>query len=262
MDTYLKIFCCKLSVYTLVVVLLIILSIWIFGSDNQLLLVAISIGTSIYASFLVGAFFQNLMKEDFSKEHFMIMQHKDALNESGIVKYYGSFKDAVQDLKCSIQRSEKVIMYFAYGYSLLNNLSEELSDMLRRKDSEINIYMLAEDNPFVKTLQDYWKIKDFGTKIKDSKEILQNKLKELSNNKELNGELKLYLNKKYPINYSFYICDDEIYVVPSKIYDAKEWVPFAIRAQKTINKKALYNKFVREFELMHKKETPFEEVNL
>nr|WP_320118661.1 hypothetical protein [uncultured Marinifilum sp.] len=251
MDAYLKIFTCKLTVYTLVVILLIILSIWIFGSDNQLLLVAISIGTSVYASFLVGAFFQNLMKEDFSKEHFAIMQHKDAFNDSGIIKYYGNFKLATYDLKKSIQNSQKVTIYFTYGYSLLNSLSEEINSLLRKKDAEINVFMLSKKNPFIDNLSDLWKLK-VKSKITESQEILDHKVSELKKRGELNGKLNKYQILKYPINYSFYICDDVIYFSPSKMYESKEWVPLVIKAQKTINKEGIYNKILGEFDLMRK----------
>jgi hypothetical protein len=140
-----------------------------------------------------------------------------------------------------------------YGYTIFNNLSQEINRKLMDKNSVINIYMIDPDNVFVSSYSNHW-YNDNGEKLKskinESQEFLLSKINELNKRNEINGELNIFVNIKNPINYSFYLFDKKAFFVPSKNVTTKEFVPLTLEAEKTSDPEALYNKIRTELNMM------------
>jgi hypothetical protein len=255
-DIYKRLFSCKFWVLLLIVTIVIFLVNAILGTNNAYSLLITSVIASILASFLVGVFFQYFLMDEISKEHLKIIEHKDEFNKSGILKYYSSFKNCVEDLRTDIRSTKRLTLYVAYGNTALNMLSEEISNLLSKEGSTLNIYFLDATNPFLSGYAKLWGYteENLKKKINDSIELLKNKKEELSRQNRLKGELNVFLLLKYPIHYSFYFCDDILYFVPSKHYESKEFVPLTIKAQKSTIKGALYNKISEDLSLIDKAE--------
>jgi len=207
---------------------------------------------SVVTSILVGAFYEFIQKEQISEEHLSIMEYLNEKNSSGIIKYYGNFIESTKEISSEVSESQKIDIYLTYGYTILNTLSHQISFALSKKDTEVNIYLMSDDNPFSKSYSKFWFNEDNNNKFKQKSEetlrLLKGKYNELRKNNSLNGEFNVYMNKKSPVNYSFYLFDDKLFFVPSKNTQSKEFSPVCILAQKTSVDNALYNKVNKELE--------------
>ncbi|MEH6764682.1 MAG: hypothetical protein V7655_09305 [Aequorivita antarctica] len=252
MSVFKKLFWLKISVLTLIFI--IVCGIFYhFFADTSWFPWVIAVLSSIFTSFLVSVFFQFALKDEISKEHLSIMEYLNEKNKSGIIKYYGSFKDCIESIKYEFRESKNIDIYLMYGYTIFNNLSQEINRKLMDKNSVINIYMIAPENVFVSSYSSHW-YNDNGEKLKskinESKEFLLSKVKELKKRNEINGELNIFENTKNPINYSFYLFDKKAFYVPSKNVTTKEFVPLTLEAEKTSDPEALYNKISTELNMM------------
>ncbi|MDX8338771.1 hypothetical protein SLH46_06240 [Draconibacterium sp. IB214405] len=209
---------------------------------------------SLVSSFLVGLYFQIVLKDQISKEHLKIIEYRDDFYKAGIIKYYPSFKDCIENLRQDIRKSKNVKIYVTYGSTILNTLSEDISDLLSRKDSKLEVVLMGEKNPFALGYAELWNYSEeqLKNKITESFELLKNKKGELIKQNKLKGKMELFKNNKYPFNSSFYICDNLIYFVPSKHYESKDFVPMTIKAQNTDTEGALYNKVTQDLDFIFK----------
>lgn len=222
--------------------------------------------TSIVASFIVGAFFQFSIQEDISKEHLDIMKFLHEKNESGLIKYYGSFKDSILDIRSEVRSSKTTKLYVMYGSTILNSISEDLSFALSKKDTAIEVYIMDPENKFISGFADLWKEQKLDeegikSKIEDTKILLKSKFEELNKRNALNGSLKLFYIKKNPVSHSYYLFDDKVFFVPSKNVSTKEFVPFTILAQESANPNGIFKKISKELSMM-KSDNCFEEIRL
>lgn len=197
------------------------------------------------------------------------MEFLNEKNKSGIVKYYGSFKEASEDIRKELIRSKISHIYLMYGSTILNTLSEEISFLLSKKNTSLNVYLMDESNPFLEASSKIWSLKNesysfanLQERINNSLDLFKEKRNHLKSENSLNGELNVFKNKKSTINYSFYLFDEKLFFVPSKNVSTKEFIPMTILADKTPdkNKNALYNKIKYELELM-KSDECFEKVD-
>lgn len=267
--SYKKTFYLKITIIILGALLILIGFHQCFGDEDWYNLI-VAISTSIVASFIVSAFFQFSLKDEISKEHHSIMEYLNEKNRSGIIKYYGSFKSANEEIKKSILNTKKVDIYLMYGNTILNSLSDELSLILSKKETTVNIYLMDKENPFLKASASVWSeknesytIEKISAKIDSTTKLFQEKINHLKSEGSLNGTLKLFSNLKNPVNYSFYLFDDKIFFVPAKNVSTKEFIPLTLMATKTpeSNKNALYNKIRKELDLMLK-DNSFKEIDL
>lgn len=223
---------------------------YVFEIDKVIVNIFNSVILSVVASFLVGIYFQRNLMEEVSTEHLRIMEFQSEYNASGIIKYYSSFKQCEQDLRNDLLKTKNLTIYLAYGATVLNTLSEQISFILSDKKKKVKIAFLEESNPFIEGLASHWGYNkdELLKKIQNSKQVVSTLATE---NK--NDNLFLYENKDYPINYSFYLLDDLVYFVPSKICHPKSFTPFTIKAQKTNDEHALYGKIKEDWEKLNLK---------
>ena len=263
MDKSKNLFKCRYLILISISIIIYLCLNYVFEIESSLLITINSVVFSVIASFLVGVYFQFKLKDEISQEHLKIIEHKDEFNKSGIIKYCGSFKDILEDLRFTMREAKNITIYVTYGSTILNTLNEEISHCLSRKNRTLKLFLLDIESPFIKGYEQLWNYKEgaLKNKIQESIKLLKNKISELNKQNELKGELEIYSIKKYPVNYSFYICDDLIYFVPSKHYESKEFVPLVIKAQKTIDKNALYNKICRDIELIMNSEQGIQKMN-
>lgn len=243
-----KLFLSKLGLILLVCVLALITFNYFRFLSEEWTLIINAISTSIIASFLVGAYFQFNIKDEISKDHIEIIRIKDELNKSGILKYYGSFKDCIMDLKEDVLKSKKITIYLNFGNTILNLLSDELVESYK-KEKDIRIFILNNDNKFIEGLGALWGSNNHDydkegiiKKIDSSLNSLKAAIKEVKSKNELKANIEIYQLRLNPVFYSFYILDDKIYYTPSKIVASKNFPPLTILAQKTSNKGSIYNK--------------------
>lgn len=248
MDKSKNLFKCRYLLLILASVIVYLLLNHAFTIEPVLLTTINSVVFSVVASFLVGVYFQYKLKDEISQEHLRIIEHKNEFNKSGIIQYSGSFSEILEDLRLTISDSKEVTIYIAYGRTVLNNLKESINKLLNKRGTILNIYLLDKENPFISGYEKLWGYKEgkLVSLIDETKELLEDKIGELKKQDDLRGELNIYSNKKYPIHSSFYFCDDVIYFVPSKHYGSRDFVPPVIKAQRTIEKTALYNKVSKD----------------
>jgi len=242
---------CKIIIVLLASTIFVLVMDLLFDTNSQFVILINTIVITYVISFVIGIYYQVILKEELSKEHFAIIKHKDEFNKSGIIQYYGSFKDSFEDIRQSIRKSKEVSIYIAYGSTILNSLNEEIRDFLIHKDNNLKLYMLDENNKIIPALSELWGYENdrIKNKLKESKELIKKIKFDLENNYIYHNNIEIINLLKYPVNYSLYMCDQEIYFVPSKHHESKLFIPIVIKAQKTIDKNALYNKL--ESELQH-----------
>lgn len=194
------------------------------------------------------------------------MEYLNEKNKSGIIKYFGSFKDSVEEIRKELTKSKETNIYLMYGSTILNTLSEEINFSLSKKGNIVNIYIMDESNPFILASAGVWgesnqshTIEKITGRIEDTIQLFNSKQKELSKDSNLKGELNVYKNIKSPVNFSFYLFDDKVYYVPSKNVSTKEFIPITILGQKTADSNSLFNKVKLELDLM-KKDDSFKKI--
>ena len=263
-DIYKRLFSCKFWILLLGVIIVIFLVNAILGTNNAYSLLITSVIASILASYLVGVFFQYFLMDEISKEHLKIIEHKDEFNKSGILKYYSSFKNCVEDLRGDIRSAKHLSLYVAYGHTTINMLSEEISILLSKEGNSLKIYFMDETNPFLPGYAKLWGYteENLKNKINESIDLIKNKRDELIRQNRFKGKLEVFQLLKYPIHYSFYFCDDILYFVPSKHYESKDFVPLTLKAQKSTIKGALYNKISEDLSLIDKAKDGIKELKL
>lgn len=236
---------CRYWVLLLLVTLIFVGLNYVFPLSNNVLLILNPVMLSVFASFLVGVYFQYKLKSEISSEHLKIMEFKSEYNSSGIIKYYSSFKQCEHDLRMDLLKTQNVTIYLAYGATVINSLSEQINFILSDKKKKLNISFLSETNPFLDGLAAHWNYtaEELKSKINSSKKIVEDLAAE---NK--NENLNIYENNMHPINYSFYLLDDIVYFVPTKLCNPKSFTPFTIKAQRTIDNGALYGKVKEDWE--------------
>lgn len=266
-DNFKKVFNLKILLIIAVVVIIMIYLHYNFNKEIWYTWV-VALVSSIVTSFIVSAFFQFSLVDEISKEHLSIMEYLNEKNKSGIVKYFGNFKDSIEEIRKELIKSKQVDIYLMYGSTILNTLSQEISYSLSKKENVINIYIMDEKNPFLQAFASIWEDKNSSydenklkSKIDDTVKLFREKKNELTKSNSLNGELNLYKNIKSPINYSFYLFDDKIYFVPSKNVSTKEFIPITILGQKTSESDSLYNKIKMELDLM-KRDNNFTKIDI
>lgn len=264
-EPFKRLFNLKIIIFILICIIALVILICKFQSEEWFDWVTAAI-VSVLTSFLLGAFFQFSIQDEISKEHLSIMEFLNEKNKSGILKYYGSFKNSVEEIKKELRQSKQTNIYVVYGYTIFNDLSEEISFKLSQAESVVNIYIMDPENAFVKSYSKHW-YEDDGEKVKlkieESKNLLLKKTRDLSKRGNFKGELNIYLNKVNPVNYSFYLFDNKVFYVPSKNVTTKEFIPLCIMAEKTSDPSAIYNKIAMELDMMKKdncfKKIKFEE---
>jgi hypothetical protein len=215
---------------------------------------------SIVASILVGAYYEFVQKEQISSEHLKIMEYLNEKNSSGIIKYYGKFSESVKDISDEVTKGNKVDIYLTYGYTILNSLSHQINYILSKEGSEVNIYIMGSNNPFLEAYSKFWygdeNTDKLNKKIVETIALLKNK-----NRNSMNGSLNVFFNEKSPVNYSFYLFEDKVFYVPTKNTQSKEFSPITILAQKTSVEDSLFNKIRYELNIM-KEDNCFKKLDL
>lgn len=252
-----KIFSLRFYVFALILFITLLLTYNLFSNQTWFLWVS-GIISSLFGAILVGVYYDYVQKEAISNEHLEIMNYLNEKNSSGIIKYFGNFMDSIKDISIETSESKRIDIYLTYGYTILNTLSHQISFALSKKDTEINIYLMSDENPFSKSYSKFWFNNDDNDKFKQKSEetirLLKGKYKQLKRTNALNGKFNVYLNKKSPVNYSFYLFDDKLFFVPSKNTQSKEFSPICILAQKTSVENALFNKVDKELEILKSNE--------
>lgn len=250
MDNYKRLFKLRFLVLILIFILIPIIVNCVFRDYKEFITIFNSVYFSLFASVLVGIYFQFMLKDEISTEHLKIMEFKDEYNKSGIIKYYASFKNCEQDLRNDMLKTTSITIYLAYGLTVLNTLSEQINFILSNPDKSVSIAFLSEKNPFINGLAQHWDIKpeELIDRIKQSKRVVTDLAKE-----KKNQNLFLYDNHSYPINYSFYMLDDLVYFVPTKLCNPKSFVPFTIKAQRTSENEALFGKIKEDWDKLFDK---------
>lgn len=247
-----KLFQCRYLVLILTLISVYLIVNFTFHIRTQYIDIFNSVFLSVAASFLVGVYFQYKLKEEISDNHLKIMEFQSEYNSSGIIKYYSSFKHCEQDLRNDLLKTRNLTIYLAYGATVLNTLSEQINFILSDKKRKVEIIFIGDTNPFIEGLALQWGYnkEELLTMINKSKEVVLNLA-----NENKNGNLLIYDNNEYPINYSFYLLDDLVYFVPSKICHPKSFTPFTIKAQKTNDEHALYGKIQEDWKKLNLKPT-------
>ena len=206
----------------------------------------------IGAAILVSLYFERRLRKEISEEFNSILEAKEEFAKAGIVKYYSNFLDV--DFRSYLDRDLNAVdFYLTYGRRLFGNIEDKLKKLCTNKNTNINIYILSKENPFLEPLGQLWGRTniDYKTdKLKEHIDATINLLTLLFNDLKSAGSLKatvkVYGLKRHPVFHSFYRFDDEIIFVPSKIIEEKDFVPPAFLTKKTIHSEGIYNKCMYE----------------
>jgi hypothetical protein len=244
MDKNRRLFKCRYQILVLVFILFFLVINYALDFKESYLITINAILFSLIASFLVGIYFQYVVKDEISTEHLKIMEFKDEYNKSGIIEYYSSFKNCEYELRKDILKTNSLTIYITYGATVLNNLSEQIYFMLSDKKKEVEIVLMSEDNPFLPGLAQQWgyEIEELKRRITDSKKLIQ----DIKDNSIYNN-LTITENRLFPVNYSFYLLDTVLYFVPTKLCNPKSFTPLVIKANRTIDDRSLYGKISEDW---------------
>lgn len=265
-DVYKKAF--GLRFYLFIAIIFILLLIFYnFFSDQAWFLWIFSIISSIIGALLVGVYYDFVQKDEISNEHLKIMEYLNEKNSSGIIKYYPTFEDSISDIRRAVidNNNNELDIYLTYGYTILNNLRNDINYMLSRENTVVNIYLMGKKNPFMDAYSKFWygdgQRAKLEQKVDQSIQELKDNYDDLTKRKALIGKLNIYINDVSPVNYSFYRFEEELFFVPTKNIETKGFSPITILAQRTSVKDSLYNKVTTELNRM-RDEKYFNELEL
>ena len=265
-DVYKRAFSLRFYLFIAVIFILLLIFYNCF-SDQAWFLWIFAIISSVIGALLVGVYYDFIQKEEISNEHLKIMEYlNENKNSSGIIKYYPSFEDSINDIRNAVidNNNNELDIYLTYGYTILNNLRNDINYMLSRENTVVNIYLMGKKNPFIDAYSKFWYgdgLAKLEQKLDQSIQELKDNFKDLNNRNALIGELKVFINNVSPVNYSFYQFEEELFFVPSKNIETKGFSPITIRAQRTSVKDSLYNKVATELNRM-RDEDYFEKMEL
>lgn len=228
----------------------------VFNDRENLITLIKEIVIVATAAFLVSAYFEYYLRKEISNEFIKIIEMKEEFGKSGIEKYISNFKDI--ELRAYFKNDiKKVDIYLNFGSTVFNLISDSISNYCKKKDVELNIYMLSPENKFIIGLGELWgktnpiySEQGIKTKINNTISMLSTTFEELKAKNELNAKIRIYLLKRNPVFYSFYRFDDEMIYVPLKHVENKDLIPLSLIVKKTINTDGIYNKSMQELEMI------------
>ena len=220
---------------------------------------------TLLATTLIGSFFEYGLRFQLTRDFKQYLDFNFEKNLIGLIKYYPSWKNL--SLGDFFKKGHNIKIYVNYARSVFDNNQEEMHELLQRRNVNLEIFMLAEDNPFLESLGQLWGINDpaynadgLRKKIRESRKILLDAIEHLAKDDKLNAKVAIFQLHRHPVFYSFYMSDNEILFVPSKIIGLKRFRPFVLHVKDTGAEKDIYNHCLTELEEIKKFEGAISEV--
>ena len=208
----------------------------------------VSTVASALSAIVVSIFVSVLYNEELHKA-------MDKYQRIGLVDYFGNFEDAHNIIKEKISKAKNVDIFLMYGDSFLSTSTKAIQTLLSKDNSHLRYAIYSLDNKFIEAYANYWGIigKNPKYNISELKRKIQGvrtDLKRFWENKNLGCIFETFEILNSPISYSFYRMDDELFLVPSKNILSKEIKPAVFLFKKTSSDLSMFNKVIKEFELM------------
>jgi hypothetical protein len=203
---------------------------WFYAAGN--ILIALASGLSI------GIIFELFVRKAQRDETFEIAKLSKELERSGFEQYQPEFKDFSNEFKELLKKSLEIDMYLTYGKTIFNLISPELLDAFKRKNCRINIFIIGEENPFLRSIANLWsrigeEYNEDGLrrKIQETSELLI-RLANTALVDKYHADIKIFKLQYNPINFSFYRFDDYLLFCPTKLTERKEYRAMTIVCRK------------------------------
>lgn len=177
----------------------------------------------------------------------LLLDASNHYGKSGIKNYYNDFSEVEPIIKKKLKNANKATIFFMYGKTFINSSSSQIKKMLSKKENKLVFVIASPDNPFIEKYEEFWSY-PVKENIQSAPETLKKLFSEI--NKESRAHLQIYLYKDGGYCYSYYQLDDEVYLSPNKMVEAKSFKPITIHAVKMLNKNCLYKKVKQEFNFM------------
>ncbi|MEJ7580627.1 hypothetical protein WKI22_08825 [Acinetobacter baumannii] len=177
----------------------------------------------------------------------LLLDASNHYSKSGIKHYYNDFSEVEPIIKKKLKKSKNATIFFMYGKTFINGSSSQIKKMLSKKGNKLVFVIASPSNPFIDQYERFW---DYPVKdnIKDAPETLKKLFFEI--NEDSRAHLQIYLYNDGGYCYSYYQLDDEVYLSPNKMVEAKSFKPITIHAIKMSHKNCLYKKVKQEFNFM------------
>ena len=211
---------------------------WLYAAGN--ILIALASGLSI------GIVFELFVRKAQRNETFEVAKLSKELEQAGFEQYQPEFKDFSSEFKTLLKSSLEIDMYLTYGKTTFNLISPELLAAFKRKNCRINIFIIGEDNPFLKSLASLWarigeeyNEEGLRRKIQETSDLLIR----LANSALLDknhADIRIFKLKYNPINFSFYRFDDYLIFCPTKLTERKEYRAMTLVCRKA-NSNDIFN---------------------
>lgn len=230
-----------------------ILAFLLIGGEELWKSGATDIFLAISTSLSVGIIYELFVRKNQRDETLEIANLSKELVYSGIKEYKPEFRDFLPDFKIRLKKASTIDMYLTYGLTLFTNISSDLAEIFKKRNVDINIFILSPDNPFLASYSNLWKIIDEtynleGLKRKIAESIsLLNRLATKAYEENQHANIKIHILNYNPINFSFYRFDDLIVFCPTKLTERKESPAMTIICKKS-NQNDVYNWIINELE--------------
>lgn len=177
----------------------------------------------------------------------LLLDASNHYEKSGIKNYYNDFSEVEPIIKKKLKGAKKATIFFMYGKTFINGSSSQIKKMLSKKGNKLVFVIASPSNPFIEKYEEFW---DYPVRanIESAPETIKKLFLEIS--KESRADLQIYLYKDGGYCYSYYQLDDEVYLSPNKMVEAKSFKPITIHAVKKSHKNCLYKKVKQEFNFM------------
>jgi len=216
---------------------------WLNAAGNILIALA--------SGLCVGVVFELFVRKTQRNETFEIAKLSKELEQAGFDQYQPEFKDFGSELKRLLKKSTIIEMYLTYGKTFFNQISPELLDAFKRKNCEINIFIISENNFFLSALANLWsKIGDeyneagLKRKIQETSSLLI-RLANTAYEGKSHADVKIFKLQHNPINFSFYRFDDYLIFCPTKLTERKEYRAMTMICHKS-NSNDIFNWVLEE----------------
>ncbi|UOB51284.1 hypothetical protein [Acinetobacter junii] len=177
----------------------------------------------------------------------LLLDASNHYGKSGIKNYYNDFSEVEPIIKRKLKKAKNATIFFMYGKTFINSSSSHIKKMLSKKGNKLVVVIASPTNPFIEQYERFWNY-PVQENIKSAPETLKKLFFEIS--PESRADLKIYLYKDGGYCYSYYQLDDEVFLSPNKMVEAKSFKPITIHAIKMRHKNCLYKKVKQEFNFM------------
>ncbi|BAP37753.1 hypothetical protein AS4_28130 [Acinetobacter guillouiae] len=177
----------------------------------------------------------------------LLLDASSHYSKSGIKHYYSDFSEVEPIIKKKLEKANEVTIFFMYGKTFINGSSSQIKKILSKKGNKLIFVVGYVDNPFIEQYEEFWNY-PIKENIKNTPDNLLKLFNEIDPG--IRAHLQIYLYKQGGYCYSYFKIDNEIFLSPNKMVEAKSFKPITLHAKKVLGKKCLYRKINQEFNFM------------